>query len=201
MGKSVRRDGKRGDEKFYGITPVEQRGWAVVSLRPSYRPYRWWLLLKLSPFPRPSPFAAQLKPSRDSPPPASSAHTSSSPAANGAFNRCPGVAAARSNHDPSHRKSSDSSIPNCYWEYFRKWFKSCIGCDVDQKSVNQLDAVLRLKALSWSLSNGIEELRKSKRRISIEIDWCKRYFGIWKWLISMITMFKQHYSWCKKIFF
>lgn len=47
---------------------------------------------KLSPFPHPLPFAAQLEPSRGLL--ASSAHTSSSPAANGAFNCRPRVAVA-----------------------------------------------------------------------------------------------------------
>lgn len=40
--ESERGKEKRGDEKFYGITPVEQRGRAIVSPRPSYRPRQWW---------------------------------------------------------------------------------------------------------------------------------------------------------------
>lgn len=35
---------------------VEQRGWAIVSPRLSYRPRQWWFLLSFLQFPRPSPF-------------------------------------------------------------------------------------------------------------------------------------------------
>jgi len=67
---------------------------------------------KLALFPHPLPFAAQLEPSRGSL--ASSAYTSPSPTANGAFNRHLGSPPPlRFIHDPSHRKSSASSILNC----------------------------------------------------------------------------------------
>jgi len=179
IGKSGKKRAEGRETRGWKIlwdNAVEQRGWAIVSPRLSYRPRQWWFLLSFLQFPRPSPFTlhgaagtfSRLASKRRT------AHTRYPHQRRTAFSIIASGSSPRSIHDPSRRIHR-----------FRTVIGNIFASDLTRVSDVTLTKISESTGHCFTkkkLAN--KNLSKKSKSQSYDRLVQKRYFGAWRWLIT-----------------